>query len=195
MNKSLKTVLLFVVGMTVISYLLNKCSSDKSSKPSLANKVDTASAAVPKIEVAEPASNWRYEETQNEMDGIKSYYATATSSNEIEFEFPYQGGSTASVILRNTNGKNEVMLAISKGQFIASFGGADYIRAKFDNDKPMSLSYGMPSDGSSNTIFLGGTSKFMAKLKVSKKLIIEAEFYDAGTKTMRFDIEGLKWQY
>ena len=54
-------------------------------------------------------------------------------------------------------------------------------------------SYNSASDGSSNVVFIENASKFIGLLKTSKKIILEAEFFDAGNKQFDFNVEGLKW--
>lgn len=45
-----------------------------------------------------------------------------------------------------------------------------------------------------DVIFLNNSKKFINNLKKSKKVMIEATFFDAGSKVIEFDVEGLKWE-
>jgi hypothetical protein len=143
--------------------------------------------------VEQKAENWNYSEEIDKMDGTKQFFATNTSTNQVEFEFPYDGGSTFDIIVRNINKDNEVLLTVSKGQFITSISGSETLKIKFDENKPENYSYNSASDASTDVIFLNDSEKFIKNIKKSKKVMIEATFFDAGSKIMEFNVEGLKW--
>ncbi len=145
--------------------------------------------------VAENAKkeNWKYSEEENKMEGTKEFYATNTSTNKIEFEFPYDGGSTFDLLVRNLGKENEVVLTVSKGQFMTSIGGSENLKVKFDDEKPMNFSYNSADDASMDVVFLNNSAKFLKKLKTAKKVMIECTFFNAGSKVIEFDVEGLKW--
>jgi len=141
----------------------------------------------------EKKSNWKYAVDTDKMSGTKRYFASTTSTNEIEFEFPYDGGSTFQLVVRNMGKRNEVLLSVSKGQFMTSIGSSEKIRIKFDDEKPFYVGYNSADDGSMDIIFLNSANKIINKLKKAKKVMIEAPFYDAGRQIIYFDVEGLKW--
>jgi hypothetical protein len=128
------------------------------------------------------------------MSSGKKYYASIDSDNSIDFEFPYDGGSTGSITVRNTDHKNEVMVGISKGQFNSGVDGTA-VRVRFDDKKAVPFDCGEPSDGSSDVLFIESPKKFITMLKASKKVIIQAEFYDSGLKEMEFDTKDFKWNH
>jgi len=165
------------------------CIASGSDSPSSTTELEktTKNDATGKVE------NWSYSEQEDKMEGIKQYYASNTSTNEIEFEFPYSGGSTFDIIVRNNGKENEVLLTVSKGQFMMSIDGSERIKVKFDDEKPETYSYNSSADASSDVIFLNNSSKFLKKLKTAKKVMIETTFFDAGNKVIEFNVEGLKW--
>lgn len=137
--------------------------------------------------------NWEYSESVDKMEGTTRYFAMNTSTNQIDFDFPYNGGSNLNIVVRNMGKENEVLINISKGQFITSFSGSDKIKVKFDDNSPINYSYNSPSDGSMDVIFLNNSKDFLNKLKSSKEVMIECQFYDSGNKVFEFDTEGLEW--
>lgn len=137
--------------------------------------------------------NWKYSEDADKMEGTKQFYATNTSTNEIEFEFPYDGGSTFDILVRNLGKENEVVLTVSKGQFMTSIGGNEQLKVKFDDEKSVNFSYNSADDASMDVIFLNNSAKFLKKLKTAKKVMIECTFFNAGSKVIEFNVEGLKW--
>ncbi len=62
--------------------------------------------------------NWHYSSSINEMDDRETYFAHSVAEKKLQFKFPYDGGTTVTLTLRNKDGKNEVMLSISQGQFM-----------------------------------------------------------------------------
>lgn len=167
-------------------------SGDEDKKTDATDEIvvsDTLSMQSP----TEKKVNWNYNEDQDKMEGTKQLFASCTSSNSIEFEFPYDGGSTFDILIRNLGKENEALITVSKGQFMTSIGDSESFKAKFDDEKPMNFTYASSSDGSSDVIFINNSSKFISKLKKAKKVMLEIVFYDAGKKIIEFDTEGLKW--
>lgn len=136
---------------------------------------------------------WEYSESEDKMTGVIKKYAVNTSTNKLNFEFPYDGGSSATITLRKNNKSLDVLLKISKGQFITSYSGGT-IRVKFGESQPTKFKYALPSDGSSDILFIEPANKFVNELKKSNNVIIEAEFYNEGLRQMEFNVTNLKWE-
>jgi hypothetical protein len=173
-----------IIGSLLI--LLISCNNQstvetKKAKDSTIVKTDTVK------------KNWEFEEKIDEMDGTKKFYATTFSTNTIDFDFPYQGGSSFSLVLRNKGKGNEVMLIVSKGQFLTSVSDDKEIRIKFDDEKPVTYTVSGTSDYSTTVVFIAPAKKLIDKIKTSKKIKIEAEFYNAGYKIIEFDVANLNW--
>ena len=156
------------------------------SRPSSA----TGTADVP----ITPTTKWQYYDEDNVMNG-KEYFASITANNPLEFDFPYNGGSEATLTVRKMKGRTEALLRISKGQFITSFNDDQVVRIKFDSKPTGSYTISRASDGSSDVIFINGAKQIIAKMKKAERMLIEAEFYDSGNKQMEFDVKGLKWNH
>ena len=138
------------------------------------------------------AGDWQYANDEDKMRGERLDYAQLTSLNSVDFDFPYNGGSTLQIGVRKKNGKlDAVMLLISSGQIlcgVSSCKGA----MKFDNGPVEDLSLVEPNDYSSTIVFVDSERAFLNKLLHSTKLIIELSFYEAGKKQFEFDVRGLK---
>lgn len=137
-------------------------------------------------------TSWVYSEDIDEMDNTETYYASTTSTNEVEFDFPYNGGSTFQLLIRNIKGKNEVIITVSKGQFVSSYIDNN-VRVKFDDAQPVNYSYSESTSASADLIFINNSSAFISKLKKSKSLWVEATFFNEGNIIMKFDTEGFEW--
>ncbi|MBN1987843.1 MAG: hypothetical protein JW783_00415 [Bacteroidales bacterium] len=137
--------------------------------------------------------NWTYMEDKDPMDGTARHFANNTSINKIDFEFPYNGGSSFKLTLREMGYGNEVLIRVSSGQFLTDALNGVTIRAKFDENQPINYTYQTPSDGSLDMIFIDEAESFIENLKTAKKLKIEAQFYNEGSKIIEFDVDGLTW--
>jgi hypothetical protein len=138
--------------------------------------------------------DWIYADSRDPMRGTAIRSASIDSANRLEFAFPYDGGSTATLSLRKMNGDLNVMLSVNKGQLICYGMGNTEVRAKFDGREIEDYSCGRAADGSSNVLFIRSESSFLASLKKAKTLIVEATFYQAGARQMTFHVEGLVWK-
>ena len=178
--------------------LFSSCGSSESFNGSSdSTKKDTStneSTSAEKSESAKAESKWQYQEKVDKMSSAKNYFATIESDNTIDFEFPYDGGSTGSITVRNMEKANEVLIGISKGQFNSGVDGTT-LKVRFDDKKPVTFDCSEPSDGSSDVLFIQSPKKFITMLKAAKKVIIQAEFYDSGLKEMEFDTKDFKWNH
>lgn len=191
----------YVLGLFIIG-VIGKACEDKSKKEPTTNKVSTSADAftdttnyTPIEESAkkEPLTKWNYSEDSDKMTSKTIYYAEIQSENTLNFEFPYNGGSQPSLLIRK-KGSTDIILRISKGQFINSYDGVP-VRLRFDEEPAFTVTANSAADGSSDILFLGSVSKILQKLKGHQKLIIEAQFYNEGNRTMDFDIEGFEWKH
>lgn len=174
----------FLLGILIVSGCGGSTPADSST---------TTDSATDKEVSEKPAEIWKYSEEVDEMSGTKQLFASTTSTNQLEFDFPYSGGTTFQLTVRNLGKESEVVLTLDKGQFMGSMGD-DYCRVKFDEGEPEKFYYGSASDGSPDVIFFNSNSKFISKLKQSKKVMIEAPFFEAGRQVIYFETEGLKWE-
>lgn len=184
---------LFAIGTFMV--LAVASSKDKSSSSSSSSSAASTSEAPKPKTKPKPKENWNYSWSVDEMTGKEQHWTTTTSTNTIDFAFPYSGGSTFELTVRNLGKKNEVTLSVSKGQFLSSFGYSKACMVKFDDEAGTRFSYGSASDGSSNIIFFSNASKLISKLKKAKKVKIEAPFFNEGNKIIHFDVAGLKWEH
>jgi hypothetical protein len=145
-----------------------------------------------KKEPEAPKPNWNYKTEEDKMDGSKKHFAFVESTNQANFEFPYDGGSTFGIIIRNAGQGDEVIFRVDKGQFTGSYSDPN-LRVKFDQEEPINFSYSESIDGSSNLVFISNEKKFINKLLTAQKVMIEAVYYDHGKEIAEFDVAGLEW--
>ena len=183
----MKFIVLFLVGFIVYG-----CGASSVKQPA-SSLTDTTASSKNEIVNKEPEYKWEYSEEPDEMGDNPMKFASVEANEKLDFAFPYQGGSTVNLFLRNKRGKVDVILQISKGQFLGGINGGAML-VKFDDQKPIKYTYSEPADGSTTSAFIDGSAGFVSKLKKAKRVIIETQFYQEGPRSMSFMVGGLKWK-
>lgn len=179
---------ILVVAIALIATAsISSCGSSSASTPK--EKIDSTSVTQESSKVGE---TWEYSNTTDEM-GEKTEIARLYSSNEINLDFPYNGGSQSKLVLmKRPNGTLEILYNIDKGQINTDYDGT-YFRVKFDDQPVQKWSMSEASDNSSNNMFFNNEKSFIDKLKKSKKLVVEIPFYQNGNQQVVFNTENLKF--
>lgn len=163
-----------------------------------AMEATTAASEVTELASIESDDMWEYETSNDEMRGIEKQYAYIRSTNKVEFDFPYEGGSNLRITLRRDVGKStDIMFTISKGQFTCNtFSGDCYASVKIDDNAVEEIQLVGTSDHSSEVLFIESEQdsiKFIQQLLKANKIIVELPFYQEGRQQFKFDVAGLKW--
>ncbi len=136
--------------------------------------------------VPDPTPVWDYETTKNDLTDVTTKSGCLDSTNHVDFNFPYQGGSTGKLCFRRRSGKSlDGFFEVSKGQFLCSFEGCS-VSVRID-DGPV-LHYRMvgTNDDRSDVIFFESPAGLVRKLRSGARLRIEARFYQEGDRTFDF---------
>ncbi|MDU4094256.1 MAG: hypothetical protein E7H57_13420 [Pantoea sp.] len=148
------------------------------------------------------AADWYSSYKNDEMRGTAQKFIETESDNTADFEFPYNGGSKMTLLLRSKKTQlkegqkaedlpfSEAILTISKGQFICHSFDDCHVSVKFDNGNIQKFSMSEAAGGRSDVIFFDNSASFIKNIKKHKKLILEADFYQAGPKQFKFDLSG-----
>lgn len=191
-KKSNSSNLFWTVITIIIIALIVKCSSSNDRQAGNSENSLIDSSAIITDTLMSAKHSWEYFDEQDKMTSEIKYYATIEANDLLYFDSPYDGGSTASFIVRHKDGYGNAFLKISKGQFIIHTDTK--FRIRFDDEKPNRYSVSNPSDGSSDVVFFR-YYQLIDKIKKHKKMIVEAEFYREGMRPIEFNIEGLKWEH
>lgn len=142
-------------------------------------------------------TKWEYGEAVDEMTDAKTYVAQIEAEEELEFDFPYDGGTPVYITLRSANGRTDVKVWVpkNKGQFNPDIMGGSSLMARFDEKPAEKYYYVAPSDYSTEAIFIKNADKFIENLKAAQKTIVQCEFFNEGTRTITFDTRGLVWEH
>ena len=156
-----------------------------------AQAADKASGTNPKGSQAD-VSAWSYDTSKDDMRGTTTKTATVSSENAINLPFPY--GIVRGRLTLRKNPRLNVILAVGSGQFLCNEYGHASVSVKFDNNKIERYTCSEAADGRSNEIFIDGEARFLSHLRHSSKVVIESDFYEAGSQQFTFPVSGLSWQ-
>lgn len=191
-----KTLLYVVGGFFALGILAAMCDSEETSKDASEDSIAVESKDAEKETANSSQKTWKISTSKDEMRGSTDTFASIESDNEVEFEFPYHGGSTLSIVVRESQKfGTDVYLLISDGQFIGNaFDGSNYVTIKFEDGPLQKYYFDDAADGSTNVIFLRKEKELIAKFKTAKKIMIEAPFFDSGSKQFTFTVgKPLEW--
>lgn len=145
------------------------------------------------VEAAEPQSRWQYSRDRDEMRNANTDLACIQSTNELRFATPYQGGSGAEICFRQSPQYGfDAWVRVDPGQFTCFMDCT--ITVKFDDGEIQTFSAGGASDGSADIIFVRNASRFLSGVRGASRIVVEAEFFQAGAQQMAFEnAAGLEW--
>jgi hypothetical protein len=116
------------------------------------------------------------------------------SVNEFQFSSPYDRPQRTELTLRiHPEYGRDVILTIDRGQFLCSSYNRCQVVVRFDEGKAESYSASEPADHRTTTLFIRNYPRFVSNLRRAKKLFIQAEFYQEGSRVFEFDVAGLAW--
>ncbi|MGD9662258.1 MAG: hypothetical protein AB7U63_13385 [Porticoccaceae bacterium] len=186
-------VLTGIAGMqSVGSELQNEFAKQEAANAS--GSTDKPTSAVTS-DTAKSESAWSYSEDKDEMRGETTYYAGLNGTNTLSLGFPY-GDQQGKVLVRQSPQFGfDVLVGVNSGQIICHSFSNSHVNVKFDDGPIRRYGCTDASDGTNNMIFIQGAKGFLANLKKSKKMVVEAEFYQNGMQQMTFNTAGLKWEH
>lgn len=178
----------WLVFISITMAIFASCQSSNSPPSSASSNSDSGLAS-------EPKSNWVSNSSTDEMRGTKTQTTYTSSVNKVNFEFPYSGGSNLNLMVRNNASQKDVIITISKGQFLCGMIDGCEVNFKFDNNPVQSITMVESDSHDSDILFIKypkTANSVIQKLKTSQKLIIEPKFYQEGSKQFTFELSGFK---
>ncbi|WP_159981927.1 MULTISPECIES: hypothetical protein [unclassified Novosphingobium] len=168
-------------------------SPSESAGATASGSAESSDPSEPNAESAKPESKWTYSTNKDEMRGSESHYASLKSDAEIQLDFPY-GEQTPEILIRQSPKFGfDILVGVASGQIQCSEYSDGHLSVKFDDGPIQRFGCTEAADGSSNMVFVDNAKSFLAKLKTSKKVIVEAQFYQNGMQQMTFQPAGLEW--
>lgn len=147
-------------------------------------------------DVKSEKSKWEYNQETDELRNQSVYLAKNISTNTVNFGFPYDNSSMVLILRKDPKYGKDVIFDVN-GQFSDCFERCNII-IKFDDGNLERYRMVGSENGDNSTIFISSSKEmtaFVNKLKKSKKLIVEASFYNYGKGQFTFDVSGLNWKH
>lgn len=190
--------------LSVISLLiLVNCSGKKSDRY---NRTDTVAPPVAAIRTPDNnsvsegknrsggrAGTWTYEKTVDKT-GIAVYNASVTSSNLLRFAYPYTGGSTATLVIREKDGSAQAYIEVANGQFNRSFQNGN-ARIRFDGKAPFTYPLMAAANGRANIVFFDSERRLINQIKGAKNMTVQVMFDGQPTRQIEFRTADLRWNH
>lgn len=141
-----------------------------------------------------PESNWNYVSRTDELRGKTIRNAMIISENSANFDFPYAGSNHLHMHIRShPQYGTDLILQIEKGQILCH-SYSDPCKGMISIDgKVEALTFGESDDNDSTVAFAVYPKPLIAKIKGSKRVIIELPFFQEGNVQFMFNTEGLEW--
>lgn len=162
---------------TVVSLLILIYSSSEHTERSL----------------AQSAGGWTYEKTVDKT-GRTVYQASVISANLVKFEYPYQGGSSATLTIRTSSDGPYVAIEVANGQFNQSF-QAGTARVRFDGKPPVTYPLSAAANGRANIVFFGSVPRLINHIKAARNTLVQVRFEGQPARQIQFRTAGLRWSH
>jgi hypothetical protein len=162
-------------------------TSSAPTSTSSPSSAQTVSTPAPKL----PGSQWFYHQSDDSMGKGVIYQAQVSSSNTVNFDFPYSGTQHATLTLRThpRNGK-DIIFSIEKGQILCRSYEDCTVLVRFDDEPPTNYSAVGAADNSTETIFIRNYDRFIGKVPKAKRVRIAANIYQQGAPVFEFDVSS-----
>jgi len=184
--------IIIVVGLTILLSVIGAVVGGGTQSGNVSAPAAPGTAATTSPDATADGSSWTYSSDKDAVRNTTNDYASITSDNKVEFDFPYNGGSTLTMTVRHDHRGDNVYFEISKGQFVC---GVETCSGEMNVDgATRRLTLAGASDGSANILFASGEAGIIKALKSGKKIIVEVPFYQSGNRQFTFTTaKGLVW--
>lgn len=192
-------VLFWGIGIFVGLGVLGAIIGDPKDKPDGQTMADASGTenqgTVPETVDSPPEtekSDWSIDQQKDELRGTTDKFASVTSENSVQFDFPYCCDSRLQITVRKTaQYGQDVIFQISDGQFVC--GIYDCTGMISIDGKPEQLSLNTSADHDSKVLFAKYPDAIIKKLNSSSKVIVELPFYQEGNRQFTFSTRNLDW--
>lgn len=185
---------ILLLGAVIVSAFSSIFSSGSRSETSSAPP-RTSSAfsgqAVSTPAPPQPGFQWDYLHSDDSMGKGVIHQATVSSSNTVDFDFPYSGTQHAMLSLSThpRHGKN-LAFGIEKGQILCHSYEDCIVLVRFDEEAPTNYSAVGAADNSTEIIFIRNYDRFIGKMLKAKRVRIAAKIYQQGAPVFDFDVSS-----
>lgn len=194
---------LIILGVFILLIILGNIFGDSEQTSQDGEKAnDTVAVAATEDKVEDENKNdkdlitWHYESSTDEMTDTKNVWASLKSDNYIEQEFPYEGDTYATIIIRYMKRYGtDVILKIDMGQIVGlDINTSNYVTARFDDAEPKKYYFDDAADMSTEQVFLRNAKDFINRCKSAKVIKVDIPMFQAGKPVFTFHVDKpLEW--
>lgn len=119
--------------------------------------------------------------------------ASVTSTNSVNFGFPYSGEQRARFTTRShPRYGHDAFLNIEKGQLLCGSYSNTTVLIRFDNGPANAYECNGAADNSSDVVFIKGMAQIEARMQNAKTMYVTVNVYQEGQPTFVFNVTGYK---
>ena len=201
-NGCMKWALIILGVFVLLIILVNILGDDEQTSQDGKKANDTVAVAATEGKVEDEKINekdiltWHYESSMDEMTDTKNVWASLKSDNYIEQEFPYEGDTYATIIIRYMKKYGtDVILEIDRGQIVGiDVNATNFVSAKFDDAEPRKYYFDNAADMSTEQVFLRNAKDFINRCKSAKVIKVDIPMFQAGRPVFTFHVDKpLEW--
>lgn len=194
----LKIALWILVGFIILSGVMEFTGVTTTASKTTSSKTSTGNGeAASQVALMGSKGNvyiedhWVYDYIKDDLRDNTTEIAENKSLNEVNFDFPYNGGSNLILNIRKNHTGTDLYFVISRGQFLCGLIDGCDIAFRFDDGEILKVRAIGSDSHASDILFIKNTSmtlKLIEKIKKSKKLIVAPKFYQYGEVQFTFDV-------
>jgi hypothetical protein len=194
-----KKLLLLASLILCISY---SCNLQPQNNSSLQKSKDSASITTtnPKqvtpslIDTSYHTDRWTYQ-VPNDTEKNKSFVASVFSPDMFDLKPMYNKEAMVLLAVMHRPKEDLIILRATQGAFLHTDTSTDSLRVRFDDNAPEEFAYYAANSNKEGDILIEPAKKFIAKLKKSKRTVIEVTFYKNGVRQIEFHTANLVWNH
>lgn len=191
---------LIILGVFILLIILGNILGDEEQTSQDGKNTNDSVAVVDGEENVKDENTdvltWQYESSIDEMTDTKNIWASLRSDNYIEQDFPYEGDTYATIIIRYMKRYGtDVILKIDKGQIVGiDVNSTNFVSAKFDDGEPRKYYFNDAADMSTEQVFLRNAKDFINRCKSAKVIKVDIPMFQAGKPVFTFHVDKpLEW--
>lgn len=180
----------------------SKREAAEKNQKALANKIESRQkkliaeqAAYREKQEAERKArgDWNLSTSTDDATGKPFKTASITSTNTVNFSFPYSGEQRARFTTRShPRYGHDAFLTIEQGQLLCSSYSNTSVLIRFDDGPATAYKCNGAADNSSDVVFIEGISQIEAQMQTAKTMYVTVNVYQEGQPTFAFNVTGYK---
>jgi len=175
--------------ISVFSSIFSSGTGNDTTSTTKSSPSSPVSETISSPEPVVPGSQWSYSQDADAMSKGTTYHAAVSSSNTVNFDFPYSGEQHATLNLRvDPRYGKDVIFRIERGQILCHSYEDCTVLVRFDDGKAANYTAVGAADNSTETIFIRNYGRFVENMLKAKRVRISTNIYQEGAPVFEFDV-------